>query len=316
MNFLYGLLLIAISAFGQYTPKVEVGTGLQKVGDRVDVLVKVKGYGLKFKDDYNRVYVLSFKGEAAKGLENNSELSSVSIEAQLLNYNVVGSGEHGNAYVGFNLFDYKLKKNIDIDQENMQSFTVFGIRAGGEVKLGGKKDIKIFAKAAINFFDMLMKSKRLSDGQMNSQLGETFGGSYNLEAGIQFKKLKLSFGLSGIEQYAKGETYYTHTTCSEYATDYYHDDGSYAFTEYTEYCDDHYNTDYDEFHTFQKSFIQLTYEVTDKMTLFAAYVVKKFDITDQTGAITGSSNKAKYVQVGVKYRFGGKKKKNKPEVSF
>ncbi len=310
MKLVFSLLVIlSTSVFAQYTPRVDVGLGLQQVGDSVDVLVKSSGYLYSGKGGYfEKYYILTFKGE---GAINSDQLTSVKLEVSLLKgdyiHDSVGSTK---GYLGFSFLDYKYTKNIDIDEGGTHTLNVVGIRAGGETSLDGTGNIKLFAKAALSFGGIFQKATRISDGQGLSGEGASGAISYNIEAGLKAKVFKdklftASVGINGHSALGKGEWYYTHTVCNEYYDDYY--------DEFYITCNDQYAVDYDEFHSFRETFLNLSLQISNRATIFAKVARRSFSVTDQTGVISESKNSATYYQVGARYKFGGKKKEKLPK---
>ncbi len=310
MKFILSLFVIlSTSVFAQYTPRVDVGLGLQKVGDSVDVLVKSSGYLHKGSGSYfEKYYILTFKGEGAL---NSGELTSVKLEVSLIKGDIihdnVGSSK---SYAGFSFLDYKYSKNIDINEGGTHTLNIVGIRAGGETSLDGTGNIKLFAKAALSFGGIFQKATRISDGQGMSGRGINSALSYNIEAGLKAKVFKdklltATIGMNGHTALGNGEWIYSHTECSEYYDEYY--------DEFYVACDDKYSLDFDEFHRFKEMFVSLSMQISSRATIFAKAAKRSFSVKDQTGVIPGSKNSAAYYQIGVKYRFGGKKKQKLPK---
>jgi len=306
------LVMFSLSSFAQYTPKVDVGLGLQKVGDSVDVLIKSSGYLHAGNGQYfEKYYLMTFKGEGAL---NSGDLTSVKLEVSLFKGDVIHNNSgNSKSYAGFSFFDYKYTRNIDINEGGTHTLNIIGMRAGGETSLDGTGNVKLFAKAALSFGGIFQKSTRISDGQGMSGRGMNSALSYNLEAGLKAKVFKdklltATIGMNGHTALGNGEWVYSHTECNEYYDAYY--------DEFFIACDDRYSIDFDEFHRFKELFVSLSMQVSNRATVFAKAARRTFSVKDQTGVITGSKNSAAYYQIGVQYKFGGKKKEKLPKNLF
>lgn len=305
MKFLILILMLCNIAYAQYTPnpRADLGLGLQKVGDYVDVLFQTKGYFSKSNSDIGKYYILRFKAE---GAANSEFISSVSTEISLVDSNV--TFEEGSSYLtfGVSLLDYQYNRNIDINQFGTHSLTLVGLKAVGAVSLDNKSNVRLFAKAAISTVSLFMQSERYDDGVQISgrEFGERNATTYNAELGLQlYKKFKISYGIKGQQLNALGESYYTGEVCQEYYDSYY--------DEYYLSCYDTYATDYRERHGLFIQYLKVSLALTDRLSLFGKYARRTFFISDDTGFFESSINSANYFQLGASYRFGGKSKKSK-----
>jgi|GEM_PF-7115041 len=296
------LCFFALNTFAQYTPRVDLGLGLQNVGDYVDVLIKSEGY-LHRGTGY---YVVTFKAEGAAG---NSGISSISLETSLLKIQIEEINSNGYFYAGLSLLDYQFNRNIDIDQRGTHTLTAIGMRAGGGLVLDKQNNIKLFAKAALSLGGLLKQSTRLSDTAKFSNTGRRRASTYSAELGATFKKLSVSTGVRGQLLKGKGTSFYSYTECYPVYDSYW--------DEYYTECDDVYDTEFDEFNEFREFFVKLSYDITNKFSVFAKYMKRSYEVIDYSQPQEFDSfNSANYFQVGVKYKFGGKKKRKKPPVQF
>ncbi len=289
------VMLFSLSSLAQYTPRVDVNMGLQKVGDYVDVLIKTQGYAYAGSTTrFERLYILKFKAEGAgnsSGIGDN--ISSIGVEASLLQGDLIYDySAEGGVHFGFSLLDYQYNKNIDINQGGTATLTVLGVRAGGAVSLNDENSMKLFVNTAASFGGILLNTERMDDGQGHTGLGRSGATTYDAELGLIVKKLKFSVGVRGQNIRSQGYDEYYGVQCDRYYG-----------------CYDVFGTEFSEHHRFRELFVKLVWKISPRFQVYGKVASRRYKVDDYYGVIDSSNDSATYLQVGAKYRFGGKKKR-------
>ncbi len=286
---------LSFSAFAQYSPRVDVGTGFQKVGEYVDVLVKLDGYAHKGSNtDFTRYYVLTFKTEGAYNLDT-SEVTSMMLDISLLKADATLNYDRLKTYVGFTLLDYKYSRNIDINQWGTHTLTVVGFRAGGQADLNKTGSLKGYANIAMSFAALFMQTERFDDGQDITGIGASDAHTYNLDFGVAYKKASVTFGARGQVLRSQGFVSGYYINCDQY------------------FCWTNPSYSYTEFHGLRELYVDFNYNFTSRFNAFVKLARRSYRVRDYAGEVAPSRDAATYIQVGAKYKFGGKKKQKKPK---
>lgn len=318
---------MSIGLFAQYTPNVdtkELGLGLRKVGDKVDVLFRVKSnaFNRSVNYDTSRIYIITFEVE---GSTDGNSLPYLSVNASLANYGIDISADRFKSEFGVSLLNVDYKRDINIDIDQMYQLNVLGVNYSASVEVGSKRNVRLFAHAASSFLGVLFGAEdslgNLDINQNTEDLGLNGSRSYNVELGVEIeKKYKISVGVNGQRMQTLGESYFSHEQC------FYNNGSNSNFNNFNNnqfqngqyfppgyYCTDVYGVDYKQFWSYQERFLKVVVNLFENENSSTSIYAKYAKRTYEYQGVESSSAKTSrtHVEVGVIHKFGKKKKKKK-----
>jgi len=308
---------MSVSLFAQYSPAPntkELGLGLRKVGDRVEVLFRVKSHAFNRSVNYDtsKIYLITFEVE---GSLDGTSLPYLSVNASLADYGIDLSSDRFQSEFGISLLNLNYKRDIHIDVDQMYQLNVVGLRYDASVEVGSKKNIRIFAHAASSFLGVLFGAQDTLSGldinQNSADLGATDSRSYNLELGVELqRKYKISVGVQGQTMKTLGETYYSYPYCpfNNFNTI---QDQPFQFSEPDLYCYGNGQVNYNQIWSYQERFLKVVIDLfkneNSSTSLYAKYARRTYELEGlESSSVKNSRN---YVEVGAVHKFGKKRKK-------
>ncbi len=323
MKFLL-MIVMSMSLLAQYTPKEnenEFGLGLRKVGDKVEVLYRVKSnaFSTSVNEETARIYLLTFEVE---GSFDGSIAPYLSVNASLADFGIDVSSDRFKSEFKVNLLSLDYKRDINIDIDRMYQVNMIGLKYSASVELGSKRNVKLFATAGTSFLGVLFGAKdrlgQLDINQKTQDLGLTDSRSYHAELGVEIEsKYKISVGIQGQRMQTLGESYLSHEQCFYYNGQNDFDDfgdqfgvSQFQYAPPGLYCNDVYGVDYKQFWSYQERFLKVVVNLfkndNSSTSIYAKYARRTYEFDSSAG--TSSKSSRNYFEVGAIYKFGKKKK--------
>lgn len=261
------------SAVTADSPIVRVGSGITSGGEgnSIDFLLSLQAdaaVGVGYEDrDFILILTLSSDGAIS------SDMSYVDININALGYRYAEEFFSGHsAFVDATALNFHYHRNLNLGLDNMYRLSLIGIRTGGELSFN---DDNLVAFAELGFdLGAVALGAASEDARMSRDSGITSGFGAHLQAGLElFRQLRIEIGTSVDTHYGGGETRATgRIVCRDYR--HFYPDHHFYYAPL--HCYDEAVVDYNERAILNRSFLSITYALTENLrlatdTIFSVY---------------------------------------------
>lgn len=302
-------VVLSFSVMAQYQPQRQDGPGIGDIIDRpvitigggamssentVEALIKVDATITSGADDEGGYFILvRMKTDAAV---NSGEFKYVDIEVQALGGGFqTAPNDRFGAFIEASLLNLSYQRNIAITNQQSYRLSLFGMRIGSHAEIN--ENVKFLLKMGFEVGSTLFDvAKTNGSGISDDSWGLRSADGTHIEASLElFKRLRITVGQKTNAFYALGEEYYSHTECY----DTYDEDGWYD----GQVCDDVYYTDYDEFWKVKKKYIEVSYKINRRLSVFFEAGYNIMYLKDETGFFQDSKVGMWQMLFGISFTF-------------
>jgi hypothetical protein len=298
--FVFLALAMSLSAFSQSNdlgldrPVITIGGGAMSTDNTVEALIKVDATVTGGASDEGGYFVLvRMKTDTAI---SSGKFNYVDIEIQALGGGFqTDPNDQFGAWIEASLFNFSYQRNIAITNQQSYRLSLFAMRIGGHAEI--TENVKVLLKMGFEIGSTLFDvAKTDNTGISDDSWGSRSADGTQIELSLElFKRMRITVGQKTDSFYALGEEVYSHTECY----DTYDEDGWYTGTD----CDDIYYTDYDEFWKVKKKYVEVSYKINRRLSLFFEASYNIMYLKDETGFFQDSEVGMWQMLFGISFTF-------------